>query len=89
MDLKSRMGHNISTVRHFLGYSVTEFAEKTSMTPDRLEKIEAGEIDFDMDECEIIANALGVEAALLAHPPFKIEPIDNSKLSPTKNPTSS
>lgn len=89
MDLKSRMGHNISTVRRFLGYSVAAFAEKTSMTPDRLEKIEAGEIDFDMDECEIIANALGVEAALLAHPPFRIEPIDNSKPSPTKKPTTS
>lgn len=89
MDLKSRMGHNIRTVRRFLGYSVIEFAEKTSMTPDRLEKIETGEIDFDMDECETIANALGVDAAILAHTPFKIEPIDSSKPSPSKNPTTS
>lgn len=73
MDLKSRMGHNIRTVRRFLGYSVIEFAEKTCMTPERLEKIEAGAIDIDMDECEAITNALGVDPALLVYPSLQIE----------------
>ena len=63
MDLKSRMGHNIAEVRRFLGYSIAELSEKTGMTPDRLAKIEAGEVDFDMDVCEIIGKALAKNPA--------------------------
>jgi len=84
MDLKSRIGHNITTLRHFQGYSVAAFAERTGMTSDRLEKIEAGELDMDMDECEMLGHALLVDVALLAHPPFKIAHIE-----PAKNPTTS
>src|SRR6056297_953969 len=76
MDLKSRMGHNIAEVRRFLGYSVAELSEKTGMTPDRLAKIEAGEVDFDMDECEIIGKALNTDVSVFAAQPFKIVPIE-------------
>jgi transcriptional regulator with XRE-family HTH domain len=50
MDLKGRIGHNIAALRHFRGYSVAAFAEKTGMASDRMEKIEAGKIDMDIDE---------------------------------------
>src|SRR6056297_2833769 len=77
MDLKSRMGHNIAEVRRFLGYSVAELSEKTGMTLDRLAKIEAGEVDFDMDECELIGKALqNTDVSVFAAQPFRIEPIE-------------
>ena len=87
MDLKSRIGHNIAALRHFQGYSVEEFAEKTGMTSDRLEKIEAGKIDMDIDECEMLGHLLLVDVAFLVQPPFKIAPIEDT--APAKNPTTS
>lgn len=89
MDLKSRIGHNIAALRHFQGYSVAAFAERTGMASDRVEKIEAGKIDLDMDECEMLGHALLVDVALLAHPPFNIVPIEGPGPSPAKSPTTS
>lgn len=89
MDLKSRIGHNIAALRHFQGYSVAVFAERTGMTSGRLERIEAGELDMDMDECEMLGHALLVDVALLAHPPFNIVPIEGHVPSPVKSPTTS
>jgi transcriptional regulator with XRE-family HTH domain len=89
MDLKSRIGHNIGALRHFQGYSVAAFAERIGMTSDRLEGIEAGKIDLDLDECEMLGHALLVDVALLAHPPFNIVPIEGHVPSPVKSPTTS
>jgi len=89
MDLKGRIGHNIAALRHFRGYSVAAFAEKTGMASDRMEKIEAGKIDMDMDECEMLGHALLVDVAFLVHPPFKIAPIDDTEPALVKNPTTS
>lgn len=89
MDLKARIGHNIAALRHFQGYSVAAFAERAGMASDRMEKIEAGKIDLDMDECEMLGHALLVDVALLAHPPFNITPIDSLEPSPVKSPTTS
>ena len=59
------------------------------MTSCRLEDIEAGKIDLDVDECEMIGHVLLVDIALLFHPPFNILAIEDTKLSSTQNPTMS
>lgn len=87
MDLKSRIGHNIAALRHFQGYSVAAFAERTGMASDRMEKIEAGKIDMDIDECEMLGHALLVDVAFLVQQPFKIGPIEDTEPALTKNPT--
>ena len=89
MDLKSRIGHNISALRHFQGVSSAKFAEKTGMTSDRLQKVEEGKIDLDIDECEVIGHALLVDVAFLVQPPFKITPVEDPGPSLAKNPTTS
>jgi len=89
MDIKSRIGHNIAALRRYQGYSVAAFAERTGMASDRLEKIEAGKIDMDIDECEMLGHALLVDVAFLVRPPFKIAPIEAAKPAPAKNPTTS
>ena len=89
MDLKGRIGHNIATLRHFQGYSVAAFAERTGMASDRIEKIEAGKIDMDIDECEMLGHTLLVDVAFLVQPPFKITPLEVAEPAPAKNPTTS
>ena len=89
MDLKSRIGHNIASLRRFQGHSVAELAKKTGMTGNRLEKIEADKIDLDVDECEMISHVLLVHVALLFHPPFDIVPLEDTKPSTIQNPTTS
>jgi transcriptional regulator with XRE-family HTH domain len=69
MDLKSRIGHNIAALRHFQGYSVAVFAERIGMASDRMEKVEAGKIDMDIDECEMLGHALLVDLPALSHDP--------------------
>ena len=89
MDIISRIGHNIAALRHFQGHSVAAFAERTGMASDRMEKIEAGKIDMDIDECEMLGHALLVDVAFLVRPPFKIAPIEAAEPSPSKSPTTS
>jgi transcriptional regulator with XRE-family HTH domain len=89
MDLKSRIGHNIASLRRFQGHSAAELAKKTGMTGNRLEEIEAGKIDLDVDECEMIGDVLLVDVAFLFHPPFDIVPLEDTKPSTTQNPTTS
>jgi transcriptional regulator with XRE-family HTH domain len=89
MDLKSRIGNNIASLRRFQGHSVAELAQKIGMTSDRLEDIEAGKIDLDVDECEMIGHVLLVDIALLFHPALNIVAIEDTKPASIQNPTTS
>ena len=89
MNLKSRIGHNIASLRRFQGHSVAELANKTGVTGNRLEDIESGKIDLDVDECEMIGRVLLVDLALLFHPPFDIVAIKDTKPLAAKQTTTS
>ena len=51
MDLKSRIGHNIAALRHFQGFSVGEFAEKTSRTASSKASTVSCAMNVSMKRC--------------------------------------